>query len=291
MEEEENTVVVFNPAGQTVRILKDDPRTMPMYLDQPVKDRATWNEYRKRLNPDTPERWPSDWASYVAKINAGHYPVILGVGSFFGFLREWMGLEALLYAFHDDPALVDDMMETVLQLEMEVIKRTVKDIHVDQAAFWEDMCFKSGSLISPAMFRKHMMPRYRQVTDLLQRNGVDTIWLDSDGNVDTLIPLWLECGINYIAPMEVAAGNDVVAMRKAYGADLIIGGGIDKRALARGKVEVKAEVMSKVPFLLEKGGYFPSVDHAVPPDVPFENYCYYIELMRDIAGLEKLPFV
>ncbi len=290
LEEEDGTVIVFNPAGQTVRILKDDPRTMPMYLDQPVKDRATWNEYKKRLDPDTPERWPSDWSTYVAKINAGDYPVILGVGSFFGFLREWMGLVELLHTFYDDPNLVDDMMETVLHLEIEVIKRTVKDIRVDQAAFWEDMCYKSGPLISPAMFRKHMVPRYKQITDLLRRNGVDIIWLDSDGNVDALLPLWLECGINYIAPMEVAAGNDVVAMRKTYGTDLIIGGGIDKRALAKGKGEVRSEVMSKVPFLLEKGGYFPAVDHAVPPDVPFENYCYYIELMRDVAGLEKLSF-
>ena len=223
---------------------------MPMYLDQPVKDWATWSSYKKRLDPDTPERWPSDWDAYVAKINAADYPVILGVGSFFGFLREWMGLVELLHAFYDDPNLVDDMMDTVLHLEMEVIKRTVKDIRVDQAAFWEDMCYKSGPLISPAMFRKHMMPRYKQITDLLRRNGIDIIWLDSDGNVDKLLPLWLECGINYIAPMEVAAGNDVVAMRKTYGTDLIIGGGIDKRALAKGKGEVKAEVMSKVPFLL-----------------------------------------
>jgi len=48
--------------------------------------------------------------------------------------------------------------------------------------------------------------------------------------------------------------------------------------------------MSKVPFLLEQGGYIPCVDHAVPPDVTFENYCYYINLMREVAGLEKLSF-
>ncbi len=88
--------------------------------------------------------------------------------------------------------------------------------------------------------------------------------------------------------VEVAAGNDAVAMRKKYGKDLIIAGTIDKRALIKGKEAIREEVMSKVPFLLEQGGYFPSVDHAVPPDLPFENYCYYINLMREVAGLEKL---
>ena len=48
--------------------------------------------------------------------------------------------------------------------------------------------------------------------------------------------------------------------------------------------------MPKVSFLLEQGGYFPSVDHLVPPDVSFENYCYYINTLREAAGLEKLLF-
>lgn len=69
-----------------------------------------------------------------------------------------------------------------------------------------------------------------------------------------------------------------------------MGGAIDKRALARGKEAIREEVMSKVPFLVESGGYIPSVDHWVPPDVSFENYCFYVNTLREIAGLEKLPF-
>ena len=135
-----------------------------------------------------------------------------------------------------------------------------------------------------------MMPRYKKITDLLHSYGVDVIYVDCDGNVEQLIPLWLEVGINLIWPFEVAAGNDAVAMRKKYGKDLIIGGAIDKRALAKGKEAIKEEVMSKVPFLLEQGGYFPSVDHGVPPDITFENYCYFINTVREVAGLEKLSF-
>ena len=221
---------------------------MPMFLDDPVKDRETWREYKKRLDPSTPERWPTDWNWYADKMNGRDFPVVLSVGGFFGFLREWMGLERLLYTFHDDPNLIEDMMETMFNLELEVIRRTVKDIKVDQASFWEDMCYKTGPLISPAMFRKFMMPRYRQITDLLHKNGIDIIFVDSDGNVNELIPLWLECGINYIWPFEVAAGNDALAARKKYGKDLIIGGTIDKRALIKGKEAIREEVMSKVPF-------------------------------------------
>ena len=223
-------------------------------------------------------------------MNGKSEPLSLGAGSFYGLLREWVGSERILYMFYDDPGLIEDMMEQELYLVTEVIKRTLKDIKIQQAHLWEDMCYKAGPLISPAMVRKFMMPRYKKITDLLHSYGVDVIFLDSDGNVEQLVPLWLESGINYVWPFEVAAGNDVVAIRKKYGKDLTIGGGIDKRALAKGKEAIREEVMSKVPFLLEQGGYLPSVDHSVPPDVTFENFCYYINLMREVAGLEKLSF-
>ena len=291
--EDERTVTWRNAAGQTVKRLKESLKTdwgMSMFLDWPVKDRATWNEHKKRLDPNTPERWPADWNAYVQQMNGKSEPLSLEVGGFYGFLREWVGSERILYMFYDDPGLIEDMMEQILYLETEVIKRVLKYIKVQQATFWEDMCYKAGPLISPAMVRKFMLPRYKKITDLLHSYGVDVIFLDSDGNVEQLIPRWLEVGINFIWPFEVAAGNDVVAIRKKYGKDLIIGGAIDKQALIKGKEAIREEVMSKVPFLLQQGGYFPSVDHLVPPDVTFENYCYFINLMREIAGLEKLSF-
>lgn len=290
IDHDERTVTLVNGGGVTVRYLKDDPWSMPTFVDWPVKDRSTWKEYKKRLDPNTPERWPEDWDACVQLVKNLSLPISLQVGGFFGYLREWVGTEKILYMFYDDPELIEEMMDQMLYMEIEIIKRVVKDIKIDSATFWEDMCYRAGPLISPDMFRKFMMPRYRKITDLLHKHGINIIFVDSDGNVEKLIPLWLECGINYVWPLEVAAGNDAVALRKEYGKDLILAGNIDKRALNRDKAAVKEEVMSKVPYLLETGGYFPTVDHLVPPDVPLENYQYYINTMRDVAGLEKLSF-
>jgi uroporphyrinogen decarboxylase len=287
--EDEHTVSLLNEGGQVVRIDKRDPQKMPMYLDHPVKDRATWQEYKKRLDSSTPGRFPSEWKAYAARMNAKDEPLLLNVGSFFGFLREWMGLEPLLYALYDDPTLVEDMMDTLCHLETVCITEAMKDIRVDAAAFWEDMAFKSGPLISPKMFRRFMMPRYKVITELLRSKGVDIIFVDSDGGLNQLIPLWLESGINFFWPLECAAGNDAVALRQQYGKEAILGGNIDKRALLKSKDVIRNEVMSKVPYLLETGGYFPSVDHFVPPDVPFENYVCFINTLREVAGLPPLP--
>ena len=107
-----------------------------MFLDWPVKDRTTWSEYKKRLDPTTPERWPAEWDAYVQRMNAKPHPISLEVGSFYGFLREMIGSERILYMFYDDPSLIEDMMDTMLHLETEVIKRVTKDIRIDQSTFW-----------------------------------------------------------------------------------------------------------------------------------------------------------
>jgi uroporphyrinogen decarboxylase len=105
--------------------------------------------------------------------------------------------------------------------------------------------------------------------------------LDSDGNVEGLIPCWLDVGINFVYPMEAAAGVDVTALRKRFGKDLLIGGGMDKRVLASNKAAIKEMVDDRVP-LMREGGYVPGCDHAMPPDISWENYVYYRNLLLSV---------
>ena len=128
------------------------------------------------------------------------------------------------------------------------------------------------------------MPQYRRITDRLHQAGIDVAMLDSDGNVEGLIPCWLDVGINFIYPMEVAAGMDVVALRAKFGKDLIIGGGMDKRVLASHQGAIKDMVEAKIP-LMREGGYVPGCDHAMPPDIPWENYVYYRKLIADLTRI------
>jgi len=132
-------------------------------------------------------------------------------------------------------------------------------------------------------FREFMMEPLKRVTKTLNEYGVTIIMVDSDGNVDELIPLWLEANVNLIYPLEVASDCDAVSYRQQFGKEALLLGNIDKRVLRDGctKKEIEDEVMSKVPQLVKDGGFSPMIDHAVPPDVPFENFTYYIDLIRE----------
>jgi len=141
---------------------------------------------------------------------------------------------------------------------------------------------KTAPLVSPAFVRKHMAPRYRKVVDLLHSHGVKTILLDSDGQIGELLPIWIDCGINGSYPCEVASGMDGLDLRKKFGKDLLLFGNIDKRALSRGKTEMDAE-LTRIRAILKTGGFFPSVDHHIPPDVPYENFVYFMNTLRSFS--------
>jgi uroporphyrinogen decarboxylase len=105
--------------------------------------------------------------------------------------------------------------------------------------------------------------------------------VDSDGDVRLIIPLWLEAGVNGTYPLEVMAGNDAVELRKKYPRDLRMVGNIDKFALIEGKEAIDKELERKLPYLLKEGGYLPTVDHGIPPEIPFEHYKHYMVRLKE----------
>lgn len=89
----------------------------------------------------------------------------------------------------------------------------------------------------------------------------------------------MEAGVNCIYPLEAQSGMDAPTLRKQYGEQLAMIGNIDKRALVAGKAVTRRELRSKS-SLIDDGGYMPSVDHLVPPDISFNKYKYYVSLLR-----------
>jgi uroporphyrinogen decarboxylase len=278
--------------GVLERVFKSpDETTMPEHIEYPVKCRADWRAIKARFVSGDEGRFPAAWSRQCEQWRSDG-PVLVfqdrRAPSLFGFVRELMGPERTLFAFYDEPDLVHDIMETQTELVLGLLPRVIDDAPLSGIFFWEDMCYRGGPLISPAMFREFMLPRYSRITELARSLGIDIIFVDSDGDVSELIPLWLESGINGVYPMEVAAGMNVVKLRAEYGCDLLMTGGIDKRALARDRQAIDAELEAKIP-LVEKGGYIPHVDHAIPHDVPYENFLYYWRKKRELLGIPAQP--
>lgn len=275
--------IIVDELGVKQAVHKDGSTSIPGFLEYPIKNRKDWNEFKKRLDPDDPGRYPGDWDERIERLRRSDLPVSIPFYSLFGKLRDWMGFEGISLALYDDPLLVEDMMEHITQLSIKTMERALTEVQVDVACGWEDMCFNHGPIISPEMFRRLLMPRYKRITSFLRVHGVDVVLIDSDGNINDIVELWLDSGVNCMFPLEVQSGSDPVTLRRRFGDRILLHGGVNKRVVAKGKEEIKAE-MKRLEPVIQEGGFVPHLDHGCPPDIPYENYRYYLELKKKVLG-------
>ncbi len=285
LETHEQWEIIVDEKGITKKQIKPASElSMPEWIDFPVKTRDDWLALRKRYDPAGPERYPADWDRRVAQWRNRHH--VLGLDLYNGLymtLREWFGPEQLLYAFYDQPELVGEMLEFYTDFLLQVFDRALRDVELDYVSLSEDFAFKSGPFISPKLFAELFVPCYRRLAERFAAAGVPVFAVDSDGNVEPLIRHLLDAGVNAVHPCEVAAGMDVLALRRTYGRDLRLWCGIDKRVLTAGPDAIDAELTRKLPPLLADGGYIPQIDHSVPPNVPLDRFEHYWRMLQRLA--------
>ncbi len=286
LQEDESTILYINREGILLRERKDNPASsMPQFIRFPVETRQDFRRFwKERMKPDLSQRIGPDWKEKLSTYKKRTVPLIIVAdrwGGFFGPLRNLLGLEKLCLLFYDQPSFVEEMMEAEVEFILKIMDQILQYTDIDVFGFWEDMACKNGPLISPCLVKKFMLPRYRKVVDYLAGKGLPFFSLDSDGNISSLIPVWLDAGINILYPFEVQSGMDVCQIRKKYGRSLRMWFGIDKRAAISGPAAIDAE-MARVSSLVREGGYVPGPDHSFPPDVSYSNFCYFMEKLQKI---------
>lgn len=249
----------------------------------PVENRADWENMKWRFDPHDPNRFPPDFEERCAKLRARDYYFELHFNGPFWQLREFCGFEGLCRLMLEDPDLVKEMADFWTEFCSETMRPILESAPPDGLHFSEDMAFKEHPMISPEMTQEYCAPSYRRWVEEGKAAGVQVFAVDSDGRVDLLVPVWLECGINCIDPMEVAAGNDINEFRKRFGRRLAYRGGIDKRAIAAGGAVLDAE-LERVRPVVKDGGYIPGCDHGVPPDISWANFQDYAVKLAAMTG-------
>jgi uroporphyrinogen decarboxylase len=284
VEESDGYYVERNERGIVMR-RRRGAATAREYLDHPVKGWDDWERIKsERLDPDHPGRYRADLEVFNSYLRATGSVAQLGVYPYgvFGTSRDLMGAERVLLAFYDQADLVRDMMDYLTDFWIRIYERVTERVEVACIHIWEDMAGRNGSLISPQMVREFMMPNYRKISDFAQAKGIPLVSVDSDGDVSQLVPIMVENGVNVYWPFEVQAGCDIEEYRRLYRRLGIIGG-MDKRALTKGKQAIDGE-LARAERMLDHGGYVASLDHMVPPDVSWEDFCYYMARLREIVG-------
>lgn len=281
LRDEGESEVILDSNGVVLRRSKIS-LSMPQFLEYPVKDRESYEKVLFRRNAGSPERWtPGAWEEWQKEMTARPSPVAVFVVGFFAIIRELMGINAGLIAFYNDPGLIRRILRDHCDFCLKLIRRAREKTMVDFCYLWEDMSYKNGLLISPAFFEKFISPEAGCFIEGVRGLGVSSIMVDSDGDIRELIPLYKDCGVDGFLPFEVQAGMDIRDIRKRY-PELIIIGGVDKLAVAKGGEFLEKEISEKVGPMIEEGRYIPSLDHQAHPEMPLANYRRYTDMVKNL---------
>jgi len=256
------------------------------FIDTPTKNRGDWESYKKRYGPKDIRRFPTYWGEelfeyYKTLDIPAHLFLVWGPGR--GPKAGYtMGFERFLKTLWKNPDLVHDIMGTYADFVIGVLEEAVK-ARIDYVRIIEDgLAYRHASIISPKTYEEFWYPYQKKVIDFLRRHGIDIICHYTSGNIEPLIPLMLEAGFNTFAPLEVSAGMDAIKLREQYGNRILLMGNISRQALMDGPKAVEKEFYRKVPYLMEQGGYVPAADDMILPDISFESFTHYINLLKDM---------
>jgi len=197
---------------------------------------------------------------------------------FFWYPRTLLGIEPHLYAFYDEPELMHRINQDLLAFNLKALDAAVSEFVPDFMTIAEDMSYNKGPMLSKACFDEFVGPYYRQLVPELKKYGIRVL-VDTDGDVEPIIPWFKECGIQGVLPLERQSHVDVARIREAYPEWLMIGG-YDKTIMHLGEEAMRKEFERLLPTM-KKGRYIPAVDHQTPPDVSLENYRTYVRLLKE----------
>jgi len=265
--------------GATQRSFKRAAST-PEFLGFTIIDRESWAGAKARM---VPSKDRVDWK--LLQDNYGNWKkegYWISAYGFFGFdvTHSWVtGTERLLMALLEDPEWCYDIFNTCLDMNIAMFDMVWDaGYHFDELHWCDDMGYKGKQFFSLSVYRELVKPVHKRAIEWAHTKGVKTR-LHSCGNIGVFIPELIEIGLDALNPLEVKSGMDPLAIKKQYGGDLVLHGGVNA-VLYDDAEAIVEEIKRVVPEMKRGGGYIFSSDHSVPDSVSLENFRQIIEAAK-----------
>jgi len=263
-------------------------RSYPFYQKAPdlLHDPSS---FKRHYNPDQRSRYAKGFVERSQHLHqegrvlyvdasGGGLLQMLGVG-------DWDSLVSACVALVDRPQVVEDLVNKTTDFYCVCLERVLSKVSVDYASFYEPIAYNMGPVISPGMFERFAIPGYKKVIDLLEKYHIPLrILCTTGGDLTPLLPPLIDAGINGLWISNISsAGMEYPKLRRQFGSDVALIGGIDSTALARDEAAVRKAVEKTAPELLESGHYLPCLDDRPRSNIPFANYRLYRHILDEIA--------
>ncbi|MCL2096243.1 MAG: hypothetical protein FWH10_04980 [Oscillospiraceae bacterium] len=282
LEETDDYVVVQNSLGEISKNSKRGSSIAHTIKHSLEPSKESWERFKEFLDASDPRRQSADWERKAEILAAKDRVLPLMGGSLYSWLRNWLGVENISYLMYDDPELFEEIVAYMTDYFIDVHRPVLEKVKFDFAYFFEDCCCKTGPLFSPAIYKSIFDPYYRKLIGFYKQNGIPLILMDSDGDTDKLIRPWIDSGFDIMFPVEVGTwGANPVELRKKFGSQLNMFGGVDKNIIPLGEDAVRRHLLALKPAV-DEGGYLPIPDHRIPPECSYGDFLAYIKVFNEV---------
>lgn len=251
----------------------DDPRDRRRFFDGGDNQIAGVGDGFERHSPPwlktVQSLWP-DFPVYGSMIEASEC------------LTRLIGQENAMLWMAEYPERMGAVLNRLGQFYLEALQAELEAGRgwLDGFVIWGDVAYKKATFMAPNYWREYFKPWVAKMIACVHAAGLPVIY-HGCGNVDAILPDFIEMGLEGYNPLEAKAGLDVLELRRRFGHRLAFCGNSDVRVWESGdRAAIRREVLRKLNAARGGGLIFQS-DHSVSGAVSGLDYDYIVKLVRE----------
>ncbi len=203
------------------------------------------------------------------------------------------GMEQFMMDLALMPEYATALMEILAVIYCDVYALALKEVgpYIQIVEAQDDLGAQLQPLISPASWRQIIKPSQKLIFDTIHRLAPQAkIVFHTDGNVYSLIPDFIEIGVDVLNPIQPSARQmDSYELKKAFGDRISFHGAMDVQTVLNQDVAtVRADVRKRIQALGPGGGFILAPANHIQHDIPPENIVAMYEEARQF-GQYPLP--
>ncbi len=207
--------------------------------------------------------------------------IVLNLRDGFSEMRDLLGYQEALMAMLVEPESFDALLGRAIEYNLRLAEVARERYGTQIIATTDDVANAAGLLMRPETYFERLAPAFKVAIGGYKEQG-HLVIKHCDGNIDSVLDFWIECGIDCLDPIDPAGGYTIGEMKKRIGNKVCLKGNVDcTGALCTGTAE---EVAHEVRTCLDQaagGGFILSSSNTIHRGVKPDNFRAMIDTARE----------
>lgn len=190
------------------------------------------------------------------------------------------GYEDVIFDMQDEEPMLKLLLDKIVEFNAYIVQQYA-DMGVDVLTYAEDLGMQNGPMLSPDNFREYIMPCYERMLRPAKEKDI-LVHMHSDGDIRTLAPMLMECGMDVLNLQDLVNGIDWI--KQNMKGKVCIDLDIDRQSVTPFGTEKDVDqlILNEVKELGSKQGGLMMI-YGLYPGVPLKNVKALMDSMEKYA--------